>query len=88
MLPDQDIAIADGKLLDVIRQVNTFGLSIVTLDIRQESTKHAAAVDAITTYLGLGSYLYVLLVMITCFCFKSRGCGRHHHLLASTCASS
>eukprot|EP00884_Botryococcus_braunii_P020823 jgi/Botrbrau1/7424/Bobra.0112s0023.1 len=52
-----DIAIADGTLLDVIRQVNTFGLNIVSLDIRQESTKHAAAVDTITTFLGLGSYL-------------------------------
>jgi phosphoenolpyruvate carboxylase len=26
------------------------------LDIRQESVKHTEAMDAITTYLGLGSY--------------------------------
>ncbi len=31
-------------------------MGLVTLDVRQESSKHAAAIDAITTYLGLGSY--------------------------------
>ena len=38
-------------------QVTTFGMGLVTLDVRQESTKHAQAIDAITTFLGLGSYL-------------------------------
>lgn len=32
-----DKTIADGVLLDFIRQVNTFGLSLAKLDIRQES---------------------------------------------------
>ena len=32
-------------------------MGLVTLDVRQESTKHAAAMNAITEYLGLGSYL-------------------------------
>ena len=40
-----------------LSQVTTFGMGLVTLDVRQESTKHAQAVDAITSYLGLGSYL-------------------------------
>lgn len=47
---------ADGKLLDVIRKFSAFGLSLLSLDIRQESTRHTEAVDAITRYLGVGSY--------------------------------
>jgi len=37
-------------------QVTTFGMGLVTLDVRQESTKHTEAIDTITSYLGLGSY--------------------------------
>ena len=49
-----DGTVADGSLLDLIRQVNCFGLSLVKLDIRQESDRHADAVDAITRHIGLG----------------------------------
>eukprot|EP00455_Lapot_gusevi_P023428 TRINITY_DN2435_c0_g1_i7.p1 TRINITY_DN2435_c0_g1~~TRINITY_DN2435_c0_g1_i7.p1 ORF type:complete len:963 (-),score=292.73 TRINITY_DN2435_c0_g1_i7:31-2919(-) len=52
-----DGLLADGLLRDVLRRIRTFGLSFVKLDIRQESTRHDEAMDAITTYLGLGSYL-------------------------------
>lgn len=48
--------IADGRLLDVIRRVYCFGLSLMKMDIRQESTRHAEALDEVTQYLGLGSY--------------------------------
>ncbi|KQK18156.1 phosphoenolpyruvate carboxylase 1 [Brachypodium distachyon] len=51
-----DKTIADGSLLDFLRQVSTFGLSLVKLDIRQESERHTDALDAITTHLGIGSY--------------------------------
>jgi phosphoenolpyruvate carboxylase len=51
-----DGAIADGHLLDLIRQVTCFGLSLVRLDIRQESERHVEVMDAITTWLGMGSY--------------------------------
>ncbi|KAK4790447.1 hypothetical protein SAY86_017751 [Trapa natans] len=51
-----DRPIADGSLLDFLRQVSTFGLSLVRLDIRQESDKHTDVLNAITTHLGLGSY--------------------------------
>jgi phosphoenolpyruvate carboxylase len=51
-----DQLIADGSLLDFMRQVSTFGLCLVKLDIRQESDRHTDAVDAITTHLGIGSY--------------------------------
>ncbi|RZC92400.1 hypothetical protein C5167_004006 [Papaver somniferum] len=51
-----DQAIADGSVLDFLRQVSTFGLSLVKLDIRQESDRHTDVMDAITNHLGIGSY--------------------------------
>ncbi|AES67375.1 putative phosphoenolpyruvate carboxylase [Medicago truncatula] len=51
-----DRAIADGSLLDFLRQVSTFGLSLVRLDIRQESERHTDVMDAITKHLQIGSY--------------------------------
>ncbi|CAH8391230.1 unnamed protein product [Eruca vesicaria subsp. sativa] len=50
-----DRPIADGTLLDFLRQVSTFGLSLVRLDIRQESERHTDVLDAITKHLGTGS---------------------------------
>ncbi len=40
-------AIADGMLADVIRQVEVFGLHLLTLDIRQHSERHASALAEI-----------------------------------------
>nr|P16097.1 RecName: Full=Phosphoenolpyruvate carboxylase 2; Short=PEPC 2; Short=PEPCase 2 [Mesembryanthemum crystallinum]CAA32728.2 phosphoenolpyruvate carboxylase [Mesembryanthemum crystallinum] len=51
-----DRPIADGTLLDFLRQVFTFGLSLVRLDIRQESDRHTDVMDAITQHLEIGSY--------------------------------
>ncbi|KAL7554679.1 hypothetical protein ACHAWF_018948, partial [Thalassiosira exigua] len=48
--------VANGRLADVIRKVSAFGLTLVPLDVRQESDRHAEALDCITRYLGLGSY--------------------------------
>lgn len=48
--------VADGFLTDILRNVSAFGLTLVPLDIRQESDRHEEAVDAITRFLGLGSY--------------------------------
>jgi len=49
-------AIAQGRLLDIIRRLNCFGLGLVRLDIRQESDRHTDTLNAITEHLGLGSY--------------------------------
>lgn len=48
--------VADGLLLDVRRRLNIFGLALVPLDIRQESSKHAEALDGLSggRYLTLG----------------------------------
>ncbi|KAK4484496.1 hypothetical protein RD792_007079 [Penstemon davidsonii] len=51
-----DRPIADGSLLDFLRQVSTFGLSLVRLDIRQESDRHTDVLDSITKHLEIGSY--------------------------------
>ena len=48
--------VADGSLVDIIRRLAVFGLSFLRLDIREESTRHTLALDAITKYLGIGSY--------------------------------
>lgn len=48
--------LADGALKDTLRRLATFGTSLLRLDIRQESTRHNDVLDAMTQYLGLGSY--------------------------------
>ena len=49
--------IANGLLTDTIRRLAAFGLTMLPLDIRQESTRHSEALDAVTRYLGIGSYI-------------------------------
>ncbi|MGR5350276.1 phosphoenolpyruvate carboxylase [Vibrio mediterranei] len=48
--------IADGSLLDTLRRVKAFGVHLVRLDIRQESTRHSDVISELTRYLGLGDY--------------------------------
>ena len=48
--------IANGGLLDCLRRIRCFGLSLSRLDIRQESTRHEMAIAEITRYIGLGDY--------------------------------
>lgn len=48
--------VADGLVSDIIRRIAVFGMTLVPLDIREESTRHTMALDAITRYLGIGSY--------------------------------
>ncbi|RHN81426.1 putative phosphoenolpyruvate carboxylase [Medicago truncatula] len=48
--------LADGRLADLIRRVATFGMVLMKLDLRQESGRHAETLDAVTTYLDMGTY--------------------------------
>ncbi|NAX20847.1 phosphoenolpyruvate carboxylase [Vibrio sp. V39_P1S14PM300] len=48
--------IADGSLLDTLRRVKAFGVHLVRLDIRQESTRHSEVLSELTRYLGIGDY--------------------------------
>ncbi len=48
--------VADGRLVDILRRLACFGLTLLKLDIRQEAGRHTEAMNAITEYIGLGSY--------------------------------
>ena len=48
--------IANGELLDTLRRVKAFGVPLVRIDIRQESTRHTEALGEMTRYLGIGDY--------------------------------
>ncbi len=48
--------IANGSVLDLIRRVATFGMTLVRLDVRQDASKHIEALSAITRFYGLGDY--------------------------------
>lgn len=48
--------IANGELLDTIRRIHTFGVTLLRLDVRQESSRHADALACITQAIGLGDY--------------------------------
>lgn len=45
-------AVARGRVLDLLRRVACFGLTLVRLDLRQEAGRHAEAVAAIARRLG------------------------------------
>jgi phosphoenolpyruvate carboxylase len=48
--------VADGRLLDLLRRLAAFGLTLVRLDVRQEAKRHTEAINAITVGRGLGAY--------------------------------
>lgn len=48
--------ISEGRIVDLMRNISGFGLTLCPLDIRQESDRHEEALDCITRKLGLGSY--------------------------------
>ncbi|XP_058091715.1 phosphoenolpyruvate carboxylase 4-like [Magnolia sinica] len=48
--------LADGRLADLIRRVATFGMILMKLDLRQESGRHAEALDSVTKYLDMGVF--------------------------------
>lgn len=48
--------IAEGLLTDTIRRVACFGMTLVKLDIRQNSDRHMEVFDELTGYYGLGCY--------------------------------
>ena len=50
-------SIADGELLDTLRRCACFGLALVRLDVRQESTRHSAVLAELCEFYGWGDYL-------------------------------
>jgi phosphoenolpyruvate carboxylase len=45
--------IAEGSLATIIRRVSCFGMTLLRLDIRQDSARHCDAISEITDYLGI-----------------------------------
>ena len=50
--------IAEGPLEDIIRRISCFGMTLVRLDIRQSSDRHAQVFEEISQFYGLGSYIH------------------------------
>jgi phosphoenolpyruvate carboxylase len=48
--------VAEGALLNAIRRVACFGITMVRLDVRQESTRHSKLLSEVTKSLNLGDY--------------------------------
>jgi phosphoenolpyruvate carboxylase len=48
--------IANGALLDTLRRVAVFGVTLTKLDIRQEAGRHAQVMEELTDGLGIGHY--------------------------------
>ncbi len=56
-LLDQGLdVIANGHLLDTLRRVACFGLTLVRLDVRQESSRHTDVMTEICDYYGMTGY--------------------------------
>jgi phosphoenolpyruvate carboxylase len=49
--------LADGRLLDLIVRVEIFGLSLLKMDLRQESTRHTELLCEICSALEQGNYM-------------------------------
>jgi phosphoenolpyruvate carboxylase len=49
--------IADGLLKDTLIRVSTLGITLVNMDIKQDSNKHTELLNELTLYLEIGSYL-------------------------------
>jgi len=48
--------VAEGRLKDLLRRLSVFGLTLMRVDIRQESSRHTEALDALTQAVGMGHY--------------------------------
>ena len=48
--------IAEGLMRETLIRISTFGVTLVSLDIREHASRHEALLDALTQFLELGSY--------------------------------
>jgi len=48
--------IANGVLLDTLRRVTVFGVTLAKLDVRQDGARHAQFFAELTQYLNIGNY--------------------------------
>ena len=52
---NKGVRIAEGRLADLIRNVEVFGFHLATLDVRQHSSRHHAAVAEVYNHYGIYS---------------------------------
>jgi phosphoenolpyruvate carboxylase len=50
------VLIAEGRLADLLRRVAVFDVTLARLDVRQDASRHAEALSALTAAHGLGTY--------------------------------
>ena len=48
-----DTPLANGNLLDLMRKLRAFGMTLIKFDVRQESTRHMNAVAEVVEFLGI-----------------------------------
>ena len=76
--------IANGVLLDTLRRVGVFGVTLAKLDVRQDGARHAQCLDELTRHLGIGGYLAWPEAQRQQFLLDepraARGAGYLHHL--------
>ena len=48
--------IADGSVLDLLRRAFSFGINLVKVDIRQESSRHQKLIRSICKHLRIGDF--------------------------------
>lgn len=56
LIEDGYTFVANGPLIDTIRRIKAFGITLLPLDIRQDAERHVEVLDELTQYLELGSY--------------------------------
>jgi phosphoenolpyruvate carboxylase len=61
LLADGEVALAQGHLDKLIRQIEVFGFHFVALDVRQHSERHAAALSELLRVTGLHTGDYTTL---------------------------
>lgn len=59
--------VANGRLLDNIRRLKCFGLTLVRLDLRQEAARHTEVADAVyaVTSLSLSSLIFFFFFFLS-----------------------
>ncbi len=69
-----DGLIADGLLRDTIRRVTTFGISLVKLDVRQESERHAEVSERASDGAYTHRYICIHIHTHTYICMPEHTC--------------
>ncbi len=79
-------AAAGGRIHDLCRAVQVFGLHMLTLDVREYSSRHARAMEEILAWVGI-TPRYRKLSATNVSTVSPSNCGRRGHCCRRTCPS-